>query len=518
MTTRTHAKHGAHQPDQPPDQLPADLDPIRDEAFGYEQARHLLLRAGFGGTPEQINTLAGWGARRAVDYLVDLEGPKPDDTAARFDPGTAVGLTAEERRLYRVAQRRRDEDTLARLRRKRQQARRNDREQIASMQRWWLERMIETPRPLEEKMTLFWHGHFASSYRKVENSYHMLMQNELLRAHALGSFAALMHGIIRDPAMLRYLDNDRSRAGSPNENLARDLMELFGLGEGNYTERDIKEGARALTGYTFRGNSFRFDEDNHDRGTKTILGHRGALDGDGFVRAVLAQRAASELVARNLYHFFVRHPEETAGDARTERFIARLAGVLRSSDYQLRPVMRALLRSEHFYDPRVMNRRIKSPAELVVGAVRTLRAPPRDPGALVRAMALMGQELFFPPSVAGWEGGRSWINTSTVFVRQNALNFLLTGVTPRGFDGAGGGGELFDPRHLVEPMGRIDPASVRDPDRVIEYLLRFAIGSAPEHARQALRGFIDGHGGVVSKDLVTGMLVLIAAMPEYQLT
>lgn len=515
MTSRATA-HAPGPEDAGP--IPADLDPVRDEQFGYEQARHLLLRAGFGGTPAQIRTLAGWGARRAVDYLVDLEGPDTNDAAARFDPDAAVGLSEQEQRLYRLARRRRDEETLARLRLKRQQAKRDDRAQIRAMQRWWLERMIESPRPLEEKMTLFWHGHFASSYRKVENSAHMLMQNELFRAQALGSFAALLHRIIRDPAMLRYLDNDRSRAGAPNENLARELMELFALGEGRYTERDIKEGARALTGYTFRGNRFVFDADNHDRGVKTILGHRGPLDGDGFVRAILAQRSAAEFLARRLYHFFVRHPEETAGDERTERFIARLAGLLRSSGYELRPAVRALLRSRHFYDPRVMNHRIKSPAELVAGAVRTLRTPARDLGALVDAMAQMGQALFFPPSVAGWEGGRSWINTSTLFVRQNALNFLLTGVTPRGFADAGGSGEAFDPRPLVEPLAAIDPASARDPERVIGYLLRFTVGSAPAHARRSLRGFAETHGDEVSPDLVTGMLVLIAAMPEYQLT
>ncbi|MEO1512234.1 MAG: DUF1800 family protein, partial [Planctomycetota bacterium] len=235
----------------PSDTLPGRLEKIRDEDFGYDQARHLLLRAGFGGTPQQIRTLAGWGVERAVDHLLEVERIPYEATPDQsFDRDIVRPFSDAERRAYRQAQRRGDEDTLARLRLTRQQMQRQDRRQIGAVQRWWLERMIETPRPLEEKMTLFWHGHFATSYRKVEDSFHMFQQNELFRAHALGNFGDLLFRIIRDPAMIRYLDNQASSAQSPNENLARELMELFSLGEGNYSERDIKEGARALTGYT----------------------------------------------------------------------------------------------------------------------------------------------------------------------------------------------------------------------------------------------------------------------------
>src|SRR6185436_12424118 len=171
------------------------------------------------------------------------------------------------------------------LRTMQQDRERDDRRQMREMQKWWLKRMIETPRPLEEKMTLFWHGHFATSFRTIENSYHMFKQNTLFRKHAVGNFGELLFAIIRDPAMIAYLNNNQSRKGKPNENLAREIMELFSLDIAGYTERDIKEGARALTGYTFVDDKFEFRRNDHDTGEKSILGVTGPLDGDGFVKA-----------------------------------------------------------------------------------------------------------------------------------------------------------------------------------------------------------------------------------------
>ncbi|MGE4198722.1 MAG: DUF1800 family protein, partial [Phycisphaerales bacterium] len=275
-------------------QVSKSMRPIADSNFGFDQARHLLWRAGFGGTPKQIQTLVSWGAKRAVEYLVNYEDV-PTDTVSEseFDRNIMRPATAEEREMNVRARRMNDEETVARLRARRQEAEREDRRQMSSIQRWWLKRMIETPRPLEEKMTLFWHGHFATSYRTIEDSYHMFMQNQLFRKHAVGDFRELLFAIIRDPAMIAYLDNNDSRKGRPNENLAREIMELFSLGVGNYTEQDIKEGARALTGYTFEDDDFTFQKNNHDEGRKSILGRSGTMDGDVFVKAILEQRACS---------------------------------------------------------------------------------------------------------------------------------------------------------------------------------------------------------------------------------
>jgi uncharacterized protein (DUF1800 family) len=334
-----------------------------------------------------------------------------------------------------------DEETIARYRLMQQNRERLDRLQARDMQRWWIKRMIETPRPLEEKMTLFWHGHFATSFRTIENSYHMFQQNMLFRKFAVGNFGELLFQIIRDPAMIAYLNNNQSRKGKPNENLAREIMELFSLGIGSYTEKDIKEGARALTGFTFDDDTFVLRTNDHDTGGKTILGDSGNWDGDDFVKIILQQKACSQFIARKLYKYFVADipPLEAAEgdrhmDTATRRAIDDLASTMRGSKYEIKPVLRRMFLCEHFYDPQIRNQQIKSPVQLVVGAVRSLNTPLRDPGIVVDALDLMGQNVFMPPSVKGWDGGRSWVNTSTLYVRQNILAFLLTGKKPQGYD------------------------------------------------------------------------------------
>jgi len=492
---------------------------IEAERFGYPEARHLLWRAGFGGTPEQIQTLASWGPERAVDYLLEVEEiPYEGEPDAGFRADIMRPYTPDERRQYARARRENNEGQLARLRQERQRRQRDDRRQMREAQRWWLTRMIESPRPLEEKMALFWHGHFATSYRTIEDSYHMVMQNELFRREAVGNYGELMFSIIRDPAMLEYLDNNDSRVGKPNENLARELMELFSLGVGNYTEEDIKEGARALTGYTFYDDEFRFQERNHDRGTKEILGRRGSLDGDDFVRAILEQKACSEFMVRKLYSYFARELPEDAGsdDAETRAVLRDLASTFRRAKYDVKPVLRRLFLSEDFYSDRVMGEMIKSPVELVVGAARSLLTPVRDLDTLIDAMGLMGQTLFMPPSVKGWPVGRAWVNTSTLFVRQNTLAFMLTGKRPEGYD-ASARTDPYDPEPLLGPLVEGDPAAARDAGRVADYLLRFALGRSPEGARETLVEFMEEHGGEARGPVVTGMLLLITSMPEYQL-
>jgi len=491
---------------------------IDAERFGLDEARHLLWRAGFGGTPEQVKIVASWGPKKAVESLVDAAnaGGYPAPKADAFDGSIVAATTEAQRQAARRAAQMQDEEALARIRRMRQEEQRRDRAQIAEVQKWWLTRMIESPRPLEEKMTLFWHGHFATSYRTIENSYHMFQQNQLFRRHALGNFGELLFAIIRDPAMIAYLDNNDSRKGAPNENLARELMELFSLGEGNYAERDIKEGARALTGYSFVGNEFKFFPDRHDEGPKTILGRTGNLDGDDFVRAILAKRDCSVFLAAKLYRFFVGPiPEQgEPGFREVGIVVTQIASSLRSSRYDLKPVMTKLLLSEHFYDPTVRLARIKSPAELVVGAARSLLAPTRDLSVLLDAMDLMGQSLLFPPSVKGWDGGRRWINTSTLFVRQNTLNYMLTGNTARGMEPLAGS-RLYDPTPLLSPLG--DEAR-RDPDRVGGFLMRELLGAPRTEAqRAALGGFLSTGGGPSDAETLRGAVALVTATPQYQL-
>jgi uncharacterized protein (DUF1800 family) len=369
--------------------------------------------------------------------------------------------------------------------------------------------MIETPRPLEEKLVLLWHDHFASNYRFVRDSYMMLQQNRTFREHANGSFADLAHAIIRDPAMIRFLNNDSNQRRKPNENLARELMELFTLGEGHYTESDIKQGARALTGYSVNDNDFMFRPGAHDPGQKTILGASGDFDGDAFVDILLAREQCPRWVAYKLYRQFVADVDD-APPAGSEQIIEELAVELRRSDFELRPVLRKLFASAHFYDPAIRGAKIKSPTQLLVGAIRSMHTPARSFDVLRDAMEMMGQQLFSPPSVAGWPGGRGWINTSTLFVRQNLCTYLITGKLPFE-DGWSRQAIAYDPAHLLDDVRPLTAEA--GVDRLLEQLIAVKVSDA---RRNELVRFAKD-SDLNKRDAVIGLLLLITAMPEYQL-
>lgn len=507
----------------PSDEIEPSLRPILKKDFGYEQARHLLWRAGFGGSEQQIRLLVSWGPEKSVDYLLNVDKvsypwPEPD----AFDKNIMHPPTADEREMYRKAQRAQDEDTLAEIRAERQRREQEDRRQMRDLQKWWLKRMIETPRPLEEKMTLFWHGLLATNYRTIENSYHMFQQNQLYRKHALGSYADLLKGLIRDPAMLAYLNNNQSKKEKPNENLAREIMELFSLGVGNYTEHDIKEGARALTGYTFEDDGFVFEKKNHDSGVKNILKNSGPFDGDDFVRIILAQSACPKYITRKLYSFFVADvpPDERGGDKELppaqRQVLRQLASSFGQGGYQIKPLLRRLFLSQHFYEARFLNDQIKSPVMVAVGAVRSLNAPVRDLTIVADALDLMGQNIFYPPSVKGWDGGRSWINTSTLFVRQNTLAFLLTGKKPQGYDSSADT-QKYDVTKLLDNADGDSLIAKGDVEAVADAIQRLTLGWSPKAGRDALIEFAKSNGGKLDDRVLMGMLLLVTAMPEYQL-
>ncbi len=495
--------------------------PIEKNEFGFDEARHLLWRAGFGGTAEQVQMLVRWGPEKAVDTLLDFEKTPFDAVKPElFDHDIIRPYSDEDRKMQRQAAASRDENALAELRLKRQNAEQLDRDQMREIQKWWLKRMIETPRPLEEKLTLFWHGHFATSYRTIEDSYHMFQQNQLFRKHAAGNFGEMLYEIIRDPAMLAYLNNNQSRKDKPNENLAREIMELFSLGVGSYTEADIKDGARALTGYTFKDDEFVFEKRQHDTGQKRILGRTGTMDGDAFVKTILSQRACGKFIATKLYRFFTHDfPTGIArNDDAAKSVIRDLETTLVASNFEIKPVLKRLLLSQHFYDPSIRNEQIKSPVQLVVGAIRSLSTPPRDLSLLADAMNMMGQSVFFPPSVKGWDGGRSWINTSTMFIRQNTLVFLLTGKRPLGRDALADKERLDSTKLLTQISDAFPGTSRTNPQAVLDAILRFTLGKTDPGGRDVLERFMADRQGELNADTLTELLMLITAMPEYQLT
>lgn len=498
--------------------LSAGTEPLRTASFDYAAARHLLNRAGFGGSPSQVRALADMGLDKAVDTLLKFDAIEYTPVAADdFDRDIIKPLSDAERQQLQAARRDKDEAVVEAFQKRENDAKAADRQQLGEMQRWWLKRMIETPRPLEEKMTLFWHGHFASGYRTVEDSWNMFQQNHLFRRNATGNFATLVLEVIRDPAMIKYLDNDDSRKQRPNENLARELMELFVLGEGSgYSEADIKEGARALTGYSFRDNEFVFRDNDHDAGQKLIMGKRGMWNGDDFARIILSRKACSEFICGKLYRYFVNDSRtRPVADARAQQeFVRKLAAQLRDEQYELKPVLRTLFRSAHFHAPENRGAVIKSPAQLVVQTIREYRTPTRQLSALASACDLMGQALFMPPNVKGWDGGQSWINTSTLFVRQNVAIYLLTGRRPDIYDWEVDA-DRWDARALVEHLrqdGRLAAAPV------VDYLLRVSLAREPHpDRRKVLEAFATEGRADLDNDRILALLALITALPEFQL-
>ncbi len=386
--------------------LPAQAqDPAEEAAVRWDAraAEHLLNRAGFGAGPDEIARAVEVGHERFVGYL--LEGFAPDGEP--FYPGDArrppaellAGATPEERSRLIAKYRREDEA------------------QMLEFTSWWVERMIDGRHPLRERMVLFWHGHFTSSYREVRNSRAMIAQNELFREHALGSFAELLHAIVRDPAMLQYLDNDANRRGKPNENLARELMELFTLGEGHYTERDVKEAARALTGAWAKGDQFEFRKGRHDGGKKKILGSKDRFDAAGLVDLLLEQPACAEWIAGRLLAYFEGRPPD---DAR----VAEYAEHLRANDWSVASFLQRLFLDPRFFADDVVAARIASPVDYLVGTCRRLGVEP--PGRVVAlAAGYLGERLMDPPNVQGWPGGEAWITTSRFMARGNFAGVLL---------------------------------------------------------------------------------------------
>jgi hypothetical protein len=378
--------------------------PSTESAWTAERAEHLLNRASFGARPAEIDSAVRTGQRELVRQLLTgfVEPGEPFfvDAPVRPTRRELEGLGEKERR-----------DALDRYRR-------DERELLFAYAGWWIEQMVEAEHPLREKLVLFWHGYFTSSMRDVRNGEAMIRQNELFRRHALGNFGELLRAVLRDPAMLEYLDNNQNRKDKPNENLARELMELFTLGVGNYTEQDIKEAARALTGWrTQDGSEALYSPRQHDNGKKTILGRTGRFDADDLVDLLLAQPACPRWVAgRLLEHFEGRKPSEAR--------LAEYARHLKDSKFELTPFFEKLLLDERFYGPDVVGERIAGPVEYMVGSVRRLGVQV-PPSLLWLAAGQLGQRLFDPPNVKGWEGGEAWISTSTLLARGNMAGMLL---------------------------------------------------------------------------------------------
>ena len=410
-----------------------DLRPIEEVQWNAQRAAHLFERAGFGATPRDIERSLAAGARATVARLVRAQS-ETDSGAVAFEPsgipdagidpfpegrpqatdaaqarGEAIGVQikpAGNRRAQPVV-----DKFFFWLRASALECNR--------IGYWWANRMLNTERPLVEKMALFWHGHFATHEDKVRDHRKMLQQVELLQRQGLGNFRELMIAVAQDPAMLAFLDAGVNVKGAPNENFAREILEMFTMGVGQYGERDIREAARAFTGWNYQGTRFHFDTNKHDNDLKTVFGREARFDGVQMIDHILAQPATADYIAGRIYRFFVRE-ELSPATAR------RLGAVLRDNRYDMAPLLETIFLSRDFYSAPSVGTRIKGPVELLVSTYRRLglASVPGLPDFNETTRAL-GQHLLHPPTVAGWAQGRAWITPGLLIERGNFVRDLM---------------------------------------------------------------------------------------------
>ena len=396
-------------------------------AMGFDDARHLLSRTAFGATPAEIHAVEELDHAAAVDRLLGRFRRQAGTPALEWVNQPPSFLRQQVRSAGREIVSKETAEA-----KPRQLIQQQVREQGRQLRNWWIEEMLATDQPLVERMTLFWHNHFTSSMQKVRYAPALYRQNALFRSEAFGNFATLLKAVARDPAMLIYLDGVRSVARQPNENFARELLELFTLGEGHYAESDIKEAARAFTGWSMDRETGHFQShpQQHDDGEKKFLGQTGRFGGDDIVAILLRHPRTAETVVEKLWREFVSLKPEAAE-------VKRLAVIFRDGGYEMKPVLRAMLLSPSFRDPANRAALIKSPVDLIVGTVHVLGLPVPEKTQLVRMLQGLGQSPFDPPNVKGWAGGESWITTYTLLLRQQFLRRMVEATTVSPMEGGG---------------------------------------------------------------------------------
>lgn len=515
------------------------LPPAPDEWTIFEAA-HLLRRAGFGGSPDEIKSLHALGRRKAVESLLApaeaIEAFPPPGWAKREQALADMKQRAAEFREMRQASRDLSPEEADKVRREfRQKEQRTNREHAIQAQGWWFRRMLATKAPLREKMTLFWHDHFATSIQKVRQPLLMVMQNELFRCHATGSFKELARAVAKDPAMVLYLDGQNSKKGKPNENFAREVMELFTLGEGNYSEQDIKEAARAFTGIGLNrlNGTVTKNKRQWDDGEKTIFGKTGRFDSDGVIELLFEQSAASRLIPRKLWEYFVaENPPEEGIDALAQSF--------RATNFQVEPLLREIFLSKAFYADKVIRNQIKSPIQYLVQMLKELELKDAPPGQTLAAQQQLGQVLFMPPNVAGWDWGKAWINTNTLLSRYNVAGFITKGSQEAEKAARGGDEPMMEmgmemDRKQARRAGameraqrawagpdfeRIAPRALReDPEKLVDSLVfRFFQAPLGSKERATFTEYARSKKGAVFTNKEAGELChLMMSTPHYQL-
>jgi uncharacterized protein (DUF1800 family) len=441
------------------------LDTVRS------QIAHLLRRAGFGATEAELDQYTQLGLAGAVDRLLNPE--QVDDSATDL---LLAPLAAEL----------------------------GDPKKIEAAKFYWFNRMLYTQRPLQEKLTLFWHNHFATANSKVGNSVLMQQQIQLLRTYGFGNFETLVQKVTRDPATLIWLDNRLNRKGAPNENYAREVQELFTVGIGNYTEQDIHEAARAFTGHTLDKNlNYVFNPAQHDAGVKTFQGQTGNFDADDILGILVRNPATARYITTKLFSFFVY-------DSPDASIIDRLAFTFVSTNFDIRSVLRDIFSGPEFLSPQAFHGQLKQPVDYVIGSLKSLNVQNIGPD-VTQVLRRMGQDLLNPPDVSGWKYGPGWINSTTLFERFNWGNRLSSGR------------DSTKP-YFSDTAAQIQAHAISSPDELVDYYLGlFVDGDTTPEARQALIDYLNAPTSLALDDggaldlKARGLVHLALATPTYQL-
>ena len=460
-------------------------------AKNLRKVKHLLLRAGFGESYAQLQKYSGQSLRKVTDTLFDDSSKIQPLNMAEKPVLRAKGevRTQKERNAIRDANNKILEDMLE----------------------TWRDRMALSPAMLREKMALFWHGHFACRPR---GPYLTQLQYNIFHTHALGSFRDMLHAVSKDPAMVLFLNNAQNRKGSPNENFAREVMELFTMGRGNYTEKDIQEVARAFTGWSAnREGDFIFRKGQHDFEEKTIFGKTGKFEGEDVLDMLLDNRQTSRFLAGKIYREFVNDKEDP-------EIVAALAKSFYESNYDIGQLMRTIFTSDWFFAEKNMGTRIKSPLEYIVGMMRTTHLSFTNPKSFKVLQRLLGQELFRPPNVAGWPGGRNWIDSTTLLIRLKLPDYMFSDVDfPYSNKNEGDAQEMQPEYRTVRRIqaeadwNNLNRQFRKVPDKdlaeaVCDLLIQPEID--PQRVQQRLLG--DSR-----KDRLKSYIINAMALPEYQL-
>lgn len=476
--------------------------------------QHLLWRAGFGPMAENVAELNEISTKNLWKKLIDssTEAPQKIDVAANpFEDKTMMNVDGTIMEYSKL-----DAD-------KKRAVAKQGREDLKDMNIAWLNLMINSKAQLREKMSFFWHGHFAC---RSNNAYFSQNLVNIVRTNALGNFGEMLKAVSKTPAMLQFLNNQQNRKGKPNENFAREVMELFTLGRGNYTEKDIKEAARSFTGWGFdKTGEFAFRKNTHDDADKTFMGQTGNFDGDDILNILLKKPETATFITKKIYHYFVNeNVDETKIKYLSSRFL--------KTNYDIAKLLEDIFTSEWFYEPQNIGNKIKSPIELLAGIRRYLPLTLDNDDAQLLFEKVLGQILFYPPNVAGWAGGKSWIDSSTLMVRLQIPQVLSSkdslDIRPKTDDDVNMG--MTEEKRIklgkktaYSPSGASATIDWNTVDKIFENTARPNLSQAIIDSLLQTKGRIDGSilsnylNNESRESFIKSVVINVMSTPEYQL-